>query len=844
VTTERWRLIKSAFQQSLEVAEERRAAWLAETFAGDADLRADVESLLQAHARAGQFLEEPAAADAAWAAESPAPGELLGVYRVVQRIGEGGMSVVYQAVRDDDEFRRLVAIKILKRGMDTDFLVRRFRKERQILAHFDHPNIAKIFDGGSTPDGRPYFVMEFIAGTPIDAYCDRRKLSVRERLNLFLRVSNGVEYAHQNLVVHRDLKPSNILVTEDGHPKLLDFGIAKLLEDDRDMTASYMRLMTPAYASPEQIAGAPITTRSDIYSLGVILFELLTGQKPYELRGRSVQAAREAMAGSDPPRPSTVALRGGERIAELRSTRPERLRRMLRDDLDSIVAMAMRPEPTDRYAAVGQMAADIRRHFAGETIVARQGSFGYKARKFLRRHRLVAGATAAVILALAAGVVVANWQRRVAERRFDLVRALANSMLYEVHDAIVPLAGSTGARELIVRRAQEYLDRLSAEGDGGPLEREHAEAYLRIGDVLGNPAGPNLGDAKGALDNYRRALELSRRLAASAPGDSALRAALAAGHQRVCAVENRMGDFRSALGNCAEAVRLQEEIAAAEGGNARVDLGYAYDQMAEPYFSLGEWDRAREFRTKALGVYEALAAREPANDRWRMQIAQAHHFLAGVEEQSGRFALGLGHAEHAVAGFEEYSAAHPDDAAAQLQPTFALQRLGSLRIALGDLKGALAAFEKALPVRERLLALDPRDARARLNLLRSHNSIGFTLVRLGEPSRALEHFQVEEKLARELVDKDPTPVEHQTSLATAHENVGSVWLYYAERASQPGEQRRYWQRARTYFAQALAIAGSLQARGALKAEYVVIHERLKAELAACNRALGLHVSSE
>jgi serine/threonine protein kinase/tetratricopeptide (TPR) repeat protein len=840
VTPERWRLVKSVFQQSLERPPEEREAWVSTACAEDSELHAEVASLLASHREAGEFLESSALEDE-FRAESPAPGDLLGVYRIVQRIGEGGMSVVYQAVRDDDEFRRLVAIKVLKRGMDTDFLVRRFRKERQILAHFDHPNIAKIFDGGSTPDGRPYFVMEFIAGQTIDSYCDQHRLNVRQRLELFQRVCSGVEYAHQNLVVHRDLKPSNILVNEDGHPKLLDFGIAKLLEDERDITASYMRLMTPEYASPEQVMGGRITTRSDIYSLGVILFELLTGQKPYKIGGRSIEEARQAVAQTNPPRPSTAAGRADDRIAQLRSTRKERLRRTLEDDIDNIVGMAMRKEPTERYAAVGQMVADIRRHFDGEPILARKDSVVYRTRKFVQRHRMGVGATAAVILALAAGVVVANRQRVIAERRFNLVRNLANTMLSEVHDAIVPLAGSTSARELIVRRAQEYLNNLSAEAEGDvSLAREQAEAYRRIGDVLGNPSQPNLGDVKGALANYQKALELSRALAEPDSGDPSLQSSLATNYGRICAIENRMGNFNAAIENCGEAVRIRERVAAAAGNDrgARAELGFAYERMTEPHNSLGDWNRAREWTEKALAVFADLAKEDPDNEAYRTEIANAHNILATVEEQARRFELAKEHAEQAIEGLERRAAAHPEDPAARLQPTFPLQRLGSVLIALGDLEGALKAFEKALPVREQLLAADPKDARARLNLLRSHDSIGYTLVQLDQPQRALEHFRIEEQLARELVARDPNPVEHQTSLATANENIGAVWKYYAEHSNDAAEQRRNWLLARPYFARALEIANSLEARGALKAEYSPIHERLKAELAACDRALA------
>ena len=289
VTPERWAQIKRVLQGALDLPSAERPSYLDHACGNDTELRLEVESLMAAHAASEGFLDAPAALPSSPPPEHFAPGYTLGKYQIVQMIGEGGMGTVYQALRED--IRKLVAIKVVKRSMHNEFVLSRFANERQILAHFDHPHITKFLDSGLTADGRPYFVMEFIAGRQIDVYCDEHKLSTRQRLNLFLKVCAGVEYAHRNLVVHRDLKPRNILVTEEGEPKLLDFGIAKIIEQDpatgtASATVTVVRMMTPEYASPEQARGTLVTTSSDVYSLGVLLYELLTGHRPYRLKGR------------------------------------------------------------------------------------------------------------------------------------------------------------------------------------------------------------------------------------------------------------------------------------------------------------------------------------------------------------------------------------------------------------------------------------------------------------------------------------------------------------------------------------------------------------------------------
>jgi len=324
MTPERYQQIKNLFHAALEREPGERAAFLDQACAHDPSLRAEVETLLAAAEPAEGFIER-AIQDAVTliAADQPEPveGQRIGPYEVIRQIARGGMGAVYLAMRADDQYRKHVAIKLIRRGLDTDDIIRRFRNERQILAGLDHPNIARLLDGGATDDGRPYLVMEYIAGEPIDDYGDQHKLGAEDRLTLFRQVCAAVHCAHQHLVIHRDIKPSNILVTEDGTPKLLDFGIAKLLTPELaaqtlDATAPALRLMTPDYASPEQVRGEPITTASDVYSLGVVLYGLLTGHRPYRLTGRTPHEVLQAVCEQDPEKPSTAITRVEEMTSD------------------------------------------------------------------------------------------------------------------------------------------------------------------------------------------------------------------------------------------------------------------------------------------------------------------------------------------------------------------------------------------------------------------------------------------------------------------------------------------------------------------------------------------------
>ncbi|HJQ23453.1 MAG TPA: protein kinase [Blastocatellia bacterium] len=761
-TTDREQRINEVVEAALRLAPGARTAYL-DRACTDEGLRRDVETTIRIREGANAFhgttnAEGPTAM---MDAETIALGEgeqqrlfeetHIGAYRIVRRIGQGGMGAVYLAERDTGEFKQQVAIKLVKRGMDTEFVLRRFLSERQILAALNHPNIARLLDGGTTADGRPYFVMEYIEGKPITQYADDHRLTTVERLRLFQQVCAAIHYAHQNLVIHRDIKPSNILVTEAGTPKLLDFGIAKLLNPELaaqtlEATAVAVRLMTPEYASPEQVKGEPITTASDVYSLGVLLYELLTGHRPYRIANRTPLEVARVVCEEEPQRPSTAVGRSEtypladgtgtiqltpESISRTREGNPEKLRRRLAGDLDNIVLMAMRKEPERRYASVDQLANDIRRHLAGRPVIARKDTLVYRTIKFVRRNRAGVLAALLVIASLVAGAVMTLQQRARAERRFNDVRQLANSFLFEFHDAIKDLPGSTAARELVVRRALEYLDGLAREaGSDSQLQRELATAYQKVGDVQGNPLFANLGDTDGALASYRKALQIRQELAKKHPTSDDDRRALAIVYLRIGDIGWRTGDAKQAEEAYGEGIRLTEGLLAA----GSLDLPTSRELWAG---------------------YRNLA----------YTLASAGDLNAGLESLRKGQALG-----------ERLMAAHPDDAGVRHDMSATLTLVGKAQGEMGDLTGALDTFQKALQIDEQLAAAEPNNVEFKKSVARSCLDIGDTHMQAGNPRAAAESYRRAAVIMDQAAAADPADAQAKHSVAAAQINLGRALL--------------------------------------------------------------------
>lgn len=514
MTPERWQRVEALLDEALEREPSTRDAWLDGACGDDADLRRSVGDLLSAGEEAGTFMEsnglEPVARlrDAVVRvheqrqAEKEFVGKQVGPYRVIRRLGKGGMGQVFLAVRDDQSFTRHVALKIIRSGMDTEDILHRFKTEQRILGSLSHANIARLLDAGTTPEGLSYLVMEYIEGVPITKYCEANDLSIRDRLELFRSVCGAVHYAHQNLVVHRDLKPGNILVSADGVPRLLDFGIAKVLNRNlpgyaMPMTRPEVRVMTPEYASPEQMRGMFVTTASDVYQLGVLLYELLTGSRPYQTAGLTRAEIEQLVCETEPERPSTAVTTAtpdtGESVRKPRATsvdvrggRIDRLRRMLAGDLDRIVLMALRKEPSRRYQSADQLAEDIRRYLEGLPVRAQSDAWAYRAAKFVRRHRVgvAASSVAAVLLmvvaviALRFAVVTSAQAERVqlAAARTEQVRQFLVN-LFEVADPENARGRQVTARELLEEGAARVERELSDQPD------VQAEMFAVIGTV-------------------------------------------------------------------------------------------------------------------------------------------------------------------------------------------------------------------------------------------------------------------------------------------------------------------------------------------------------------------------
>ena len=510
----------------MDSPQDQRDSYLATACAHDAALKDEVRALLDAHDASA--LELPAAPDPPPAAQA----QRIGPYVLEREIGEGGMGSVYLASRADEHYEKKVAIKLIRPGPGAKALIQRFYIERQILAGLEHPNITRLLDGGMTSDGQPYLVMEYVDGIRLDSYCDLAKLPIRQRLELFQKVCSAVGYAHRSLVIHRDLKPGNILVASDGEPKLLDFGIAKLVRANRPLagqTATAGVFFTPLYACPEILQGLNTTVSSDIYSLGVILYELLTGQVPWDEYAVSPVELMTAIASKDPPKPSEQLLRktSGEKprdeIAASRGDTAPRLSRLLAGDLDAIVLKALAKKAADRYASVDEFSADIARYLDGKPVRAQRRTRLYVARKFVLRNSRGLAAAAAVICLLAATGAYAWRQQMQAGQRFEETRAIANYLLFDLFDQVSRLRGSTAVRVRMAQRAQQALDRLAASsGDNVPVLLEAAAGYNRLAQAYGAPRQANLGDPASALASLGQAKAILDRLAKLDPSNPTL----------------------------------------------------------------------------------------------------------------------------------------------------------------------------------------------------------------------------------------------------------------------------------------------------------------------------------
>jgi tetratricopeptide (TPR) repeat protein len=777
--------LKEIFHSARALSPNEREAFLTGACGGNEQLRREIEALLESDHAADDFIADPPArlvADAFSGSYDPSDaGRMIGQYQLTECVGSGGMGTVYLAERADRQFEMQVAIKLIKRGMDTDTVLRRFQHERQILASLEHPNIARLLDGGTTEDGVPYFVMEYIKGDRIDRYAEEHRLSISERLELFRQVCGAVSYAHQRLVVHRDLKPSNILVTSAGVPKLLDFGIAKIIQpnDSAEMlpTITAVSIMTPEYASPEQIEGAPATTLSDVYSLGAVLYQLLSGRSPYQLKTRSPQEMAQAITRGDVVKPSAVATRADD-------ARP------LRGDLDNIALMALRKETSRRYQSVEQFSEDIRRHLVGRPVIARADTLSYRAGKFLQRNKIAVSAAALLFLTLVGGIVATAWQARRAtiqehraraeqaraERRFSEVRKLANSVLFDYHDAIKDLPGATKVRERLVKDALDYLDSLAGEAQGDPaLQRELAAAYERVGDVRGGIVSGNLGDLSGAIESYTKALQIREALVVLNPSDTEARRALVKSHQKLGFLLLDWNEETKGWEHADKALTICLELAREQPANEdlQFELAGARNRVGKAMSKLGQRAGALEQLRAALAIGEKLAGSDPQNHQYRRRLWTTHAFIADALSLDGDAAGAIEANRKALALVEGLIADDPINTDYRNILVTTYQNGGDYR-AQSDKPGALEHFRKAAALDEELLVADPGNALHRKDLAYMHKRIAELLVAMEDWPQALQHFSKALTSYQEVVAKAPADLISRFLVAICHGGVARM----------------------------------------------------------------------
>lgn len=847
----KWELIKRLFAEAAELPAGRRDEFVRSSANGDDSVIAEVRSLLASADESRNIIESNAIdleAGLRGAGAANFEGQAFGNWRIIREIGSGGMGSVFLAERVDGQLQMQAALKIVRQTVAGSEVISQFRRERQILADLHHPNIAMLLDGGVSGRGEPYLAMEYIDGRPLTEFASAEMLSVDERLRLFLKVCSAVAFAHRNLIVHRDIKPSNILVTADGEPKLLDFGLAKAFETDANTTQTGFRAFTPSYASPEQFLGKQITTLSDVYSLGVVLYELLTGRKPFNFEGRSLDEMIRTITDADPPRPSEIS-RGEADTSGLSIDR----------DLDNIVLKALQKEPAMRYGSVEDLARDIERYLAGEPVTARPNTFTYRAGKFIRRNRVAVSAAGIVVLSLIGGLAATAWQfdqtrkqRDRAETRFNDLRQLSNSLLFEIAPKIERLQGSLAARELMLRRAVEYLDNLAAEAQNDLLlQAELAAAYEKVGDLQGNPANPNFVMLNDAVASYEKALRIRLDLDSAGVNDADSRRKLAATHRALGRVLGEANDY------VAEQEYLQRAIEVLSGLRTELpddaELGIALAQLnfdaGVGQTSLSSYGNAIPFYENAIAILTDIPA-SPERDRllascyaqrayslsWESRQPEAESEMAkAIEIAEGQAETGSDGIENKwliywLAGnineeinndkfyaFQKkaeeiarsYSAADPSDLRARQRLAKTLSHLGQAANDLRRTDEALRHLEESSRIYRSIIESETRNGRLRADLAASLTRLGEARKNHGDTAAALGNFNEAVEIYTAVAAEYPRDKRTRNNLATVYSEIAKI------RERSPGEKAA----ALADYRKALALMEEMEAQRVILSEY-------------------------
>jgi serine/threonine protein kinase/tetratricopeptide (TPR) repeat protein len=783
--------VDEILSELLDAPPAKRGALADRLCQGDAHLRAELQTMLDLLPEAEAYFG--GIEDFAGGNESDLVGRRVGAYRILARIGSGGMGSVYRAERADGEFQGLVAIKFVSPLLAGSGYRRRFQVEKQALAGLRHANIAQLLDAGLSEEGLPYLVMELVDGVPIDRYSNERGLEIGERIRLFLQVCDAVQFAHQKLIVHRDIKPANILVTPDGKPKLLDFGIAKVIgEAAAQMTLPQDRLMTLAYSSPEQVRGEAISTTSDIYSLGLLLYELLAGKPVIQSAGASFTETIHRVCEWDPPPPSQAA-------------ETPRGRKELRGDLDNIILKAIRKEPERRYASARDLAADLRNYLEGRPVAAHSPTHWYRMRKFIRRNRVaVAVATLAGVAVITATASVwiqariaererraavaarqvaeehradaqaarevaieqrqeaivqreaaeqnrsaAEMQRRLAEERFQQVRQLANSVLFSYQKQLAASGGETELRSRMAKDSLAYLDRLSAQNTADRnLLLDIAHGYMQVGELLGLPTRPNLGDREGARRSIEKAHTILAGIVQSTPNFTAAESALA---RTACLMTELDKQWVS------QCMSRWEKLANENPNEHLLLSGLASAYVISANTNALSEEKTLDFRLRALALYTKLLERRPEDLEAMRNIAIVRRNLAGHYERKDR-ARSYDHIQRAIEMDERRLKQFPDSPGVRLDLSFSVSMLATHYEHYDDLESALGQYKRVLDLRKQNLEKDPRNAWLQGRVLYAYQRVGWLLLNRGIFAEALavhkEALQLAGRLAPPAGDEE------------------------------------------------------------------------------------------